>query len=57
MFIGKIADILAKDGHEIVLYQPVVDENITTSGTKHARVIERPRSFQMNFTMNDMQED
>jgi hypothetical protein len=36
---------------------PVYDVNITTTGTKHARVIERPVDFEISVSMADMQGD
>uniref|UniRef100_A0A914EFA6 Uncharacterized protein n=1 Tax=Acrobeloides nanus TaxID=290746 RepID=A0A914EFA6_9BILA len=56
-FVGRIADTLAKANHEVVVYQPIYDENITTTGTKLARVIERPRDFEAPFTLDQMQPD
>ena len=36
---------------------PAYDINITTTGTKHARVIERPLDFEIPASMADMQGD
>uniref|UniRef100_A0A914E552 Uncharacterized protein n=1 Tax=Acrobeloides nanus TaxID=290746 RepID=A0A914E552_9BILA len=57
--MGKIADILVKAGHEVVVYQPVYNENITKSGTELARVIERPRDFEppVNFYSSSNQQN
>uniref|UniRef100_A0A914DB59 glucuronosyltransferase n=1 Tax=Acrobeloides nanus TaxID=290746 RepID=A0A914DB59_9BILA len=57
MLTGKIADIIAKAGHEVVVYQPVMDENITTTGSKLARVITRERDYEIGFNMMDAQAD
>uniref|UniRef100_A0A914CPZ2 glucuronosyltransferase n=1 Tax=Acrobeloides nanus TaxID=290746 RepID=A0A914CPZ2_9BILA len=56
-FMGKIADILANAGHDVVVYLPAYDININTTGTKHARVIERPLDFEIPASMADMQGD
>jgi hypothetical protein len=39
------------------LYQPIIDDNITTTGTKLARVIERQRDFVIGFSFDDFQKD
>uniref|UniRef100_A0A914D7J9 glucuronosyltransferase n=1 Tax=Acrobeloides nanus TaxID=290746 RepID=A0A914D7J9_9BILA len=54
-FMGKIADILVNAGHDVVVYLPEYNINITTTGTKHARVIERPLDFEIPSSMADMQ--
>uniref|UniRef100_A0A914ENH8 Uncharacterized protein n=1 Tax=Acrobeloides nanus TaxID=290746 RepID=A0A914ENH8_9BILA len=57
IFIDKIVDILAKADHEIVVYQPIYDENITYTSTNHARIIERERDFIPSASLADMQPD
>ncbi|KAH7725749.1 UDP-glucoronosyl and UDP-glucosyl transferase family protein [Aphelenchoides avenae] len=57
LFMGKLADVLAQGGHEVVVYQPGYDLRITTSGTKYARVIERNRDFDVPSEFFDIQED
>uniref|UniRef100_A0AC34R6N1 UDP-glucuronosyltransferase n=1 Tax=Panagrolaimus sp. JU765 TaxID=591449 RepID=A0AC34R6N1_9BILA len=58
-FMGKIADILAQGGHDVVIYQPVLNENITFSGSKHKsiRYYNKPRNFSVapDFTMSRFQ--
>lgn len=42
MFVGKIADQLAEAGHEIVLYQPIMNKDVEDLvGCKKCRPIER----------------
>jgi hypothetical protein len=42
MFIGKIADQLAEAGHEVVLYQPILNQEVENLvGCKNCRPIER----------------
>lgn len=42
MFVGKLADRLAEAGHDVVLYQPIMNPEIANlTGSKHARFIER----------------
>ncbi|KAE9547668.1 hypothetical protein FO519_009120 [Halicephalobus sp. NKZ332] len=59
-FTGKIADTLAAAGHEVVVYQPVVNDNINFTGSKEPsiRYYTRPRneSFQPVFAMSELQE-
>uniref|UniRef100_A0AC35GEY4 UDP-glucuronosyltransferase n=1 Tax=Panagrolaimus sp. PS1159 TaxID=55785 RepID=A0AC35GEY4_9BILA len=37
-FTGKLADTLAAAGHDVVVYQPELNENITISGSKNKNV-------------------
>jgi len=37
-FNGKIADILAAAGHDVVVYQPIVNEEIKVTGSSHENV-------------------
>ncbi|KAI1699828.1 UDP-glucoronosyl and UDP-glucosyl transferase domain-containing protein [Ditylenchus destructor] len=59
-FSGKIADTLAAAGHDVVVYQPILDENITFSGSKHKNVRyyvkEKNYSFAPDFSMESVQE-
>jgi hypothetical protein len=51
-FVGKIADTLATAGHDVVVYQPVLNENITFCGTKHknVRYYTMPKNYSLEFT-------
>ncbi|KAI6202646.1 Glucuronosyltransferase [Aphelenchoides fujianensis] len=59
LFNGKLADLYARNGHEVVVLQPVsVDDdpsiaNIT--GTKLARVIHRPKDFDVHYNHEHIQ--
>ncbi|KAE9556058.1 hypothetical protein FO519_000692 [Halicephalobus sp. NKZ332] len=46
-YTGKIADTLAVAGHEVVVYQPVLNENITFTGSKEPsiRYYTKPRNY------------
>ncbi|KAI1695368.1 CRE-UGT-12 protein [Ditylenchus destructor] len=59
-FCGKIADILASAGHDVVVYQPILNENITFSGTKNKNVRyyvkEKNHSFAPDFSLSASQE-
>ena len=37
-FTGKIADILADAGHEIVVYQPILERTVTKNGSSNPNV-------------------
>ena len=58
-FTGKIADTLAAAGHDVVVYQPVLNENITFTGTKHKSVryytMPKNLSFAPDFTLESAQ--
>ncbi|KAI6230477.1 UDP-glucuronosyltransferase [Aphelenchoides fujianensis] len=59
LFNGKLADLYARNGHEVVVLQPVsVDDdpsiaNIT--GTKLARVIHRAKDFDVHYNHEHIQ--
>ncbi|KAE9548342.1 hypothetical protein FO519_008447 [Halicephalobus sp. NKZ332] len=58
-FTGKIADTLAAAGHEVVVYQPVLNENISFTGSKDPsiRYYNKPRNFSFlpDFSLNRVQ--
>jgi len=58
-FSGKIADTLAAAGHDVVVYQPVLNENISFTGSKDAsiRYYTKPRNFSLlsDFSMAGVQ--
>uniref|UniRef100_A0A914V8J0 glucuronosyltransferase n=1 Tax=Plectus sambesii TaxID=2011161 RepID=A0A914V8J0_9BILA len=39
MFAGKIADTLLDAGHEVVIFMPLMDPDVTSNGTNRARII------------------
>ncbi|KAI6174486.1 Cation efflux family protein [Aphelenchoides bicaudatus] len=52
MFMGKLADLYVKNGHDVVVFQPILvdnDPDLKLTGTKLARVIQRPRDFNSSF--------
>ncbi|KAI1692113.1 UDP-glucoronosyl and UDP-glucosyl transferase domain-containing protein [Ditylenchus destructor] len=59
-FAGKIADILASAGHDVVVYQPILIESIAFSGTKNKNVRyyikEKNHSFAPDFSLESAQE-
>ncbi|KAI1726133.1 UDP-glucoronosyl and UDP-glucosyl transferase domain-containing protein [Ditylenchus destructor] len=59
-FTGKIADILASAGHEVVVYQPILNENVTFSGTKNKNVRyyvkEKDYTFAPDFSLESTQD-
>uniref|UniRef100_A0A7E4USM0 glucuronosyltransferase n=1 Tax=Panagrellus redivivus TaxID=6233 RepID=A0A7E4USM0_PANRE len=50
-FSGKLADVLADAGHEVIVYQPVLDESVKTKGfsspniTKYYRLPRNPGDY------------
>jgi len=58
-FSGKIADTLAAAGHDVVVYQPVLNENISFTGSKHPsiRYYNKPRNFSFltDFSVSGLQ--
>uniref|UniRef100_A0AC35FPX4 Glucuronosyltransferase n=1 Tax=Panagrolaimus sp. PS1159 TaxID=55785 RepID=A0AC35FPX4_9BILA len=58
-FTGKIVDTLAAAGHDVVVYQPVLNENITFTGSKHKSVryytMPKNYSFAPHFTLESSQ--
>uniref|UniRef100_A0AC34G274 Glucuronosyltransferase n=1 Tax=Panagrolaimus sp. ES5 TaxID=591445 RepID=A0AC34G274_9BILA len=57
--MGRIADTLAAAGHEIVVYQPVIAENIkfTRSKNETIRFYTTPKKADDDFRMEEAQED
>uniref|UniRef100_A0A914Y0M9 Glucuronosyltransferase n=1 Tax=Panagrolaimus superbus TaxID=310955 RepID=A0A914Y0M9_9BILA len=55
-FSGKIADTLAGAGHEVVIYQPILNENATFTGSKHTsiRYYTMPKNYSLapDFSMD-----
>jgi hypothetical protein len=56
-FTGKIADTLAAAGHEVVVYQPILNENITFTGSKHKsiRYYSMPKNYSLYFSVEEAQ--
>uniref|UniRef100_A0A7E4WBW0 UDP-glucuronosyltransferase n=1 Tax=Panagrellus redivivus TaxID=6233 RepID=A0A7E4WBW0_PANRE len=59
-FVGKFADILVDAGHDVAVYQPVLNENITFSGSKSPKVryyvLPKNESLYEGFSMDGYQE-
>uniref|UniRef100_A0AC35F1Y0 UDP-glucuronosyltransferase n=1 Tax=Panagrolaimus sp. PS1159 TaxID=55785 RepID=A0AC35F1Y0_9BILA len=57
-FTGKLADTLAAAGHDVVIYQPEFNENITITGSKNknVRVYSMPRdpTYEPDFTVDSV---
>uniref|UniRef100_A0A914YUL6 glucuronosyltransferase n=1 Tax=Panagrolaimus superbus TaxID=310955 RepID=A0A914YUL6_9BILA len=60
-FTGKLADTLAAAGHEVVIYQPEFNENITITGSKNKNIrfytMPRDPKFEPNFSLDSLHGD
>uniref|UniRef100_A0AC35G852 Glucuronosyltransferase n=1 Tax=Panagrolaimus sp. PS1159 TaxID=55785 RepID=A0AC35G852_9BILA len=59
-FTGKIADTLAAAGHDVVVYQPIMDDRITFTGSKNRniRYFTMPKNPHLkNVFENDTKQD
>ncbi|KAF8372404.1 hypothetical protein PRIPAC_78833, partial [Pristionchus pacificus] len=56
-FMGKLADILVEEGHEVTLVGPIFEAHLGTHGTKLAKVIEIPSCPQMLDYQRDKAEE
>uniref|UniRef100_A0AC35GC96 Glucuronosyltransferase n=1 Tax=Panagrolaimus sp. PS1159 TaxID=55785 RepID=A0AC35GC96_9BILA len=56
--MGKIADTIAAAGHDVVVYQPILNEDITFTGSKHKKILNdtenieklKAENFDLGFT-------
>ncbi|KAI6178999.1 UDP-glucuronosyltransferase [Aphelenchoides besseyi] len=56
IYMGKLADELAKAGHEVVNYQPILTKEFNETGVKYARTITRELSYENDFDQRFMHE-
>ncbi|KAI6171606.1 UDP-glucuronosyltransferase [Aphelenchoides bicaudatus] len=49
LYMGKLADLLAKNGHDVVNYQPVHTLEFNDTGTTIARTIVRDADYEIEF--------
>ncbi|KAI6196064.1 Glucuronosyltransferase [Aphelenchoides besseyi] len=56
IYMGKLADELAKAGHEVINYQPIVTKDFNETGVKYARTITRELSYENDFDQRFMHE-
>ncbi|KAI6202645.1 UDP-glucuronosyltransferase [Aphelenchoides fujianensis] len=58
MFLGKIADVYAQNGHEVVVFEPDMvgpDAVLNVSSSRHARVFRRPKDFEQPHPFAEIQ--
>ncbi|KAI6238671.1 UDP-glucuronosyltransferase [Aphelenchoides fujianensis] len=58
MFLGKIADVYAQNGHEVVVFEPDMvgpDPVLNVSSSRHARVFRRPKDFEQPHPFAEIQ--
>ncbi|GMS92049.1 hypothetical protein PENTCL1PPCAC_14224, partial [Pristionchus entomophagus] len=56
-FMGKLADVLVEEGHDVTLVGPIFEAHLGTHGTKLAKVIEIPSCPAMAEYQRDRAED
>uniref|UniRef100_A0A7E4WD07 UDP-glucuronosyltransferase n=1 Tax=Panagrellus redivivus TaxID=6233 RepID=A0A7E4WD07_PANRE len=59
-FMGRLADTLVDAGHDVAVYQPILNENITSTGSKSPKVrffvLPKNASLYEGFSMEGYQE-
>uniref|UniRef100_A0A914E817 glucuronosyltransferase n=1 Tax=Acrobeloides nanus TaxID=290746 RepID=A0A914E817_9BILA len=58
-FYGKLADILVDAGHDVTVYEPTIEVNLSSKGigSKKAKMVERPCDFEVLFNSDEAQGD
>ncbi|GMR46770.1 hypothetical protein PMAYCL1PPCAC_16965, partial [Pristionchus mayeri] len=56
-FMGRLADVLVEEGHEVTIVAPIFEAQLDTHGTKLAKVIEIPQCEVMAEYQRDRSEE